>query len=430
MMNMKRIILTLLLFCSAGLSLYGQDSLYARQVIATLSSPEFHGRGYAFKGDSIAGEYIRNEYKKYNLLELKEDFFQYYTLSMNIFEENITLDFGKSYPSSGFSDILQIVPYSPTIQGTFKVIKGSKKMLNSKWNTAKTKDKFVCVDMTLYESNKEIKNSWLYAIYSNSLQAKGYIVLEKEISPIPLVYGRLTKSYTTAYLIKDSVKSPLKEVKVDIESHFVKRYKTQNVCGYIKGKLYPDTFFVIGAHYDHLGQMGKTYYFPGANDNASGTAMLLDLARHYSLPENQPDYSIAFLAFSGEEVGLLGSTYYVKHPLFPLENIKIMLNLDMVGTGEEGFAFVCGIPFADEYKKFEALNNEKNYAPKLLQRKATQNSDHYSFYNKGCKTLYIYGMGKSGEYHQSSDTPENLSLGGYNNLFRIIVDYINLSNKQ
>ncbi len=426
-MSMQKFAITLLLFCLTGLSAYGQDSLYARQVIATLSSPEFHGRGYAFKGDSIAAEYIRSEYKKYNLLALKEDYFQYYTFPMNIFEGNITLDFGKSYPSSMFSDILQIEPYSPTVQDTFKVVKGSKKMLNSKWNTTKTKDKFICVDMTLYESDKEAKNSWLHTIYHNSLQAKGYIILKKEISSIPLAYGRLAKSYTTAYLIKDSVKSPLKEVKVDIESYFVKRYKTQNVCGYIKGKLYPDTFFVIGAHYDHLGQMGKTYYFPGANDNASGIAMLLDLARHYSLPENQPDYSIAFLAFSGEEIGLLGSAYFTEHPTLPLENIKIMLNLDMVGTGEEGFTFVCGETFPDEYQKIEELNSTKNYAPKLLKRGTSKNSDHYPFYEKGCKTFFIHGMGKSGRYHHPSDILENLSLGGYNNLFRLIVDYINLS---
>jgi hypothetical protein len=427
-MDVKRIVITLLLFCLAELTVYGQDSLYARQVIATLSSAEFHGRGYAFKGDSIAAEYIRNEYKKHNLKALTPNYYQYYNVPITIYDNDVDADFGKSYPSNTFSDILQIIPFSPSVKGTFKIVKASKKMLGHKWDTEKTKDKFVCVDMTLYESDKEAKREWQSVIYNNSLRAKGYILLEKEIPAFAPGYGRTKGTYTLIHLLKDSVKHSLNQVTLNINSTFVRRYNTQNICGYVEGKLYPDTFFVIGAHYDHVGQMGKKHYFPGANDNASGTAMLLDLARYYSLPENQPDYSIAFLAFSGEEIGLMGSTYYVKHPLFPLENIKIMLNLDMVGTGEEGFAFVCGIPFADEYKKFEALNNEKNYAPKLLQREATQNSDHYPFYNKGCKALFIYGMGKSGEYHHSSDTLENLSLGGYNNLFRILVDYINLTN--
>ena len=422
---MKNILLCLLAVLQTAF-LYGQDSIYARGVIATLSSPEFHGRGYAFKGDSIAAEYIRNEYKNHHLKELKADYFQHYTVPINIFENNVGVDFGKSFPSSTFSDILQVLCSSPSVQGEFAIVKGSKKLLEQR-NTSKTKDKFVCVDLS--ELDKETKNEWESTIYNNYLNAKGYIVLENEMPPFAPSYGKSKGSFTIIYLIKDSVKHPLKTVKLNIDTEFVRRYKTQNICGYVEGKLYPDSFFVIGAHYDHVGQMGKQHYFPGANDNASGTAMLLDLARHYSQPENQPDYSIAFLAFSGEEIGLLGSSYYVEHPLFPLENIKMVLNLDMVGTGEDGFAFVCGIPFADEYKKFEALNEEKKYAPSLLQREASSNSDHYPFYNKGCKTLFIYGMGKSGTYHQSSDTLEALSLGGYNNLFRLISDYINLHNK-
>ncbi len=84
----------------------------------------------------------------------------------------------------------------------------------------------------------------------------------------------------------------------------------------IKGTAIPDSFLVFSAHYDHLGQMGKDIYFPGANDNASGTSMLLNLAKYYS--QNRPKYSVLFIAFGGEEAGLIGSEYYVKNPLVPL----------------------------------------------------------------------------------------------------------------
>ena len=300
-------------------------------------------------------------------------------------------------------------------------------MLKQNESTSKTKDKFVCLDFS--KMKKETKEEWKRVIYGNPLGAKGYVLLQDKMPPFSPAYGNSPRTHSVIYLLKDSVKHPLKTVKLNIETEFVSKYNTQNICGYVEGKLYPDSFFVVGAHYDHLGRMGKQHYFPGANDNASGIALLLDLARHYNQPENQPDYSIAFLAFSGEEVGLLGSFHYVENPLFPLENIKTMINLDMVGTGENGFAFICGIPFAEEYKKFETLNEEKNYAPKLRQGEASKNSDHYPFYEKGCTTFFIFGMGKSGKYHHSSDILENLSMGGYNNLFRLISDYLNLHNQ-
>ena len=81
------------------------------------------------------------------------------------------------------------------------------------------------------------------------------------------------------------------------------------------------------AHYDMIGSFGEGNYFPGASDNGSGTAMVLDLARHFS-SGRKPFYSVAFMLFSGEEAGLLGSTHYVDHPLFPLERIKLVINLD------------------------------------------------------------------------------------------------------
>src|SRR5690606_24991792 len=97
-------------------------------------------------------------------------------------------------------------------------------------------------------------------------------------------------------------------------------YQTQNVIGFLPGKSKRDSFVVFSAHYDHLGRVGEAY-FPGANDNASGVSMLLELASYYAVPENKPEYSIVFMAFGAEEAGLIGSKFYVNHPLFPLKSI-------------------------------------------------------------------------------------------------------------
>jgi len=420
-----------------GFRASAQDSLYARRVIETLTSPEFHGRGYAFHGDSIAARFISAEFSRLQLKKWTNNYYQSYNnFSINVFEGHTKVDFGKNYPSSSQSDAMQIIPYSAETKGKFRIVSANDKMLKDT-NAFKLNDKFVLVDMlkfTLVDTVKlgqnitfnEKEDQWRKIIRRNSLNAKGYIVLNEKLGAYSPISGRTKSSHTTIYLLKDSVSGSLKKASIDLDARFIENYQTQNICGYVEGKLYPDTFFVFGAHYDHLGQIGESYYFPGANDNAAGVAMVMDLARHYSLPENRPDYSMVFIAFSGEEIGLLGSSHFVENAPFPLENVKMMLNLDVMGSGEDGFTFVCGQVFPEEFEKFARINEEKNYAPKLLAREASSNSDHAPFYKKGCKAMFIYGMGKTGKYHHPSDTLENLSLGGYNSLFRLIVDYIKL----
>src|SRR5699024_4573068 len=91
---------------------------------------------------------------------------------------------------------------------------------------------------------------------------------------------------------------------------------------------------VFTAHYDHLGMMGKKAMFPGGNDNASGTSMLLSMAHYFQ--QNPSDYHLIFIAFAGEEVGLLGSKYFVENKSISLSSIHFLINLDIMGSGEEG----------------------------------------------------------------------------------------------
>jgi aminopeptidase YwaD len=170
--------------------------------------------------------------------------------------------------------------------------------------------------------------------------------------------------------------------------------------------------------------MGRKVYFPGANENASGTAMVMDLARHYSLPENRPAYSMVFMAFSGEEAGLLGSTYNAEHPLFPLAKIAFLVNLDMVGTGDEGITVVNATAFQSDFDDLETINDEKDYLPDVAPRGESCNSDHCPFYKKGVPSFFIYTRSKIyNEYHSVKDRAEDLPLNGYNGLFRLLVDF-------
>lgn len=415
-----------------GLSLSAQDSLYYRQTIAQLTSDDFHGRGYAFKGDSIAARFIASEFEKFKLEKWTPDYYQPYFLNMNTFEGETYFSFGETFPAPELFENAQFMAYSHSTKGVFsvKTIKAKEVYKQKKRKFKNQENLFLLIDISDLDTKdsiqKEIYNAVLRAANLNMYQVKGYILVSKNLLPWHLAYGKLQLEHLTLNVTKEYVKTTPKKIEVNVESKYIENYETQNVCGYIKGKTYPDSFFVCIAHYDHLGRFGKDYVFYGANDNASGAAFVLDLARHYSQAQHQPDYSIAFLIVSGEEIGLLGSMYYVDHSFFPIAHIKTAINFDMVGTGEDGITMVCGKAFPEEFEKFKTLNQTHNYLSKVVDREATNNSDHYPFYREGAKAFFIYGMGKSGRYHHTSDVLGNLSLGGYTGLFKLITDYFNL----
>jgi aminopeptidase YwaD len=216
----------------------------------------------------------------------------------------------------------------------------------------------------------------------------------------------------------------LRKIELEVENKWLPDYVTRNVIAWIPGKSEPDSFFVVTAHYDHIGMMGQETVFPGANDNASGTAMMIDLARHYSLPENQPYYSMAFMAFGAEETGLLGSKYYTENPYFPLESIKFLINLDMVGTGSDGLLVFNGTTDSVRFELMNSINEQNQYLKELRMRGESRSSDHYYFHQKGVPAFFLLTMGSEhSHYHNIYDTREAIPLTKYNEVFRLITDF-------
>ena len=230
-----------------------------------------------------------------------------------------------------------------------------------------------------------------------------------------------------------------------------------NVVGILPGsdpKL-KDEAIVLGAHYDHLGRGGEGSLAPregeihhGADDNASGVAGLIELARMLSTQNQKPRRTIVFIAFSGEEEGLIGSSYYVNHPVVPLQNTVAMINMDMIGRLKERKLIVGGIGTAQEWrsmvdadnsvqgmtvslnaprreavatgkgpivlgangqpvvtmdptKQFFLTLNEDGYGP----------SDHSSFYAKQIPVLFLW-TGNHDDYHKPSDTADKINYEG------------------
>ena len=172
---------------------------------------------------------------------------------------------------------------------------------------------------------------------------------------------------------------------------------------------------VIGAHYDHLGlghygtmdpkAEGQIHH--GADDNASGVAVMLSVAQRFTAGK-PPPRTLVFVAFTGEELGLYGSRYFVDHPPFPLTATKAMINLDMVGRMRDNRLMVNT---ADTAKEFRAMIGRAADGLDVDMKATGGGSDHTSFYNKGVPALHFY-TGMHEDYHRPTDDWEKLNIGG------------------
>jgi Zn-dependent M28 family amino/carboxypeptidase len=210
----------------------------------------------------------------------------------------------------------------------------------------------------------------------------------------------------------------LAKLRVDLEVDLTHDKKiVHNVAGFLPGAT--SEYIIIGAHYDHLG-LGdehslapnlKGTIHPGADDNASGTAGVIELARWFS-KQPKPNRGILFLTFAGEELGLLGSSWYVNHPSLPLGNAVAMINLDMIGRIREGRVFLSGTKSGTT---LEALvEGLKPPAPLVIDETGKNSgtdmsdaSDHASFNAKGVPTLFFFS-GLHADYHKPSDTADKI----------------------
>ncbi len=185
--------------------------------------------------------------------------------------------------------------------------------------------------------------------------------------------------------------------------------KMANVIGLLEGsdeKLKKE-FVVLGAHFDHLGAVGKKI-FHGADDNASGSASLIEIARAFTLAP-RPKRSILFIAFDGEESGLLGSKYFVKKPTVDIDAIVAMVNLDMVSRGVTEELRVCGAQHSPELKPdlepLATAEKVKLFYDHETDPEWTRGSDHASFGDAGIPILY-FGVLDHEDYHKPTDTAD------------------------
>ena len=212
----------------------------------------------------------------------------------------------------------------------------------------------------------------------------------------------------------DSTKKPFSlslNNKVDLEVHtqYQKEREVVNVIGILEGSdpVLKDSFLVLGAHLDHVGSQAGKIYFPGANDNASGDAALLQIARTFVRSKDKPKYSVAFVFFAGEEQGLNGSKYFISHLPAPIQNVKYMFNFDCVGFGDS-MQVDGGKSFPDLWNIVKQID-AKNDRLLVLESGVGGGADADPFFQKGIKTLYFVSTNSYKHLHQLTDTSETIN---------------------
>ena len=407
---------------------HAQNRDYARNLIDSLASPFMFGRGYVKQGDSLAAAFIASQFKDFGLQHFEDDYHQHFTLNVNTFpgEMSIEVNGNSLIPGTDFS----VSAASHGDEGLYKVKRLTRRNLENHKQLQRLirrdhSEYYIYYDVNLREIKPPEKRRPIDSLIRNNVVgSRGAIYSRPTISWHAWSWGLGDEPFTSVDILRDKTPRRFKTINLNVESNWIENYPTRNVIGWIPGKTQPDSFLVVTAHYDHIGMMGKETVFPGANDNASGTAMLIDLARHYSQPENQPDYSMAFMAFAAEETGLLGSRYYTENPYFPLEQIKFLINLDMVGTGSEGLLVFNGTTDTVRFEVMNRINEQHKYLKEIRMRGVSRSSDHYYFYAKGVPAFFLLTFGSEHRhYHNIWDTREALPLTKYDEVFRLITDF-------
>lgn len=412
----KFLLLALAVIC---VQLGAQDLGHYKKIVKELSSAKYQGRGYAEDGANKAGRWIAKEFAKAGADEVVQ---QPFTLDINTFpgKMEFSVDGKKQVPGIDFT----LREFNPSIKGEFKLyyidtLNYNPEKIFADLATEEYKGAFVVCDFMFsykhtadfrkLQSKNDCTNSGL--IYTWEAPLKFYKAYGETVREKPIIW------------VKPDFPKDAKTIKVDIENEFLDDYECFNVIAKVEGSRH-DSCYVFTAHYDHLGKLGRKTYYPGAHDNASGTAAIITLAAHYA--KNKPEFDMYFIAFSGEDANLRGSEWYAKHPLAPLSEIKYLFNLDMIADNNPEQYCEVSDEGMQGFALFEKINEEKGYFKALDRQELAENSDHYPFASRNVPCIFF--MNEDGDafkfYHTVHDTWKNSIFTNYEPTFRLITDFI------
>ena len=286
------------------------------------------------------------------------------------------------------------------------------------------------------KENIKIEDSSLVIKYANTITAKEHNKIIYEFASKEFL-GReageigqhKAADYIKDFYIKNEIKSPLDNnqhlqfIKKEFFEGIIKN-DSENVLAFIEGKEHPEEVIIISAHLDHLGVENNEIYY-GADDNGSGTSALLQIAQAFKAAETdgyKPKRSILFLHVTAEENGLYGSRFYVKNPVFTLENTICDLNIDMIGRVDaihkdnKNYLYLIGsdrlsteLHYISERvnNKYYNINLDYTYNDENDRSRFYYRSDHYNFAKNNIPVIFYFN-GTHEDYHLPTDTPDKI----------------------
>lgn len=400
-------------------SLQAQNPRLYRQIVSDLSKSKFEGRGYVSDGVRKAEKYLTRQYSKAGVDNVM---LQPFTININTFPgaAEMTVDGQKLQAGSQFV----MREYSPGAHGEYPVYY----IDTLSYDFAKISDDLmkpdnraclvVCDFWFTYKHSQDFRKLEKFSEIPNA----GVLYVWDTPLKFYKAYGETVREKPIVWCGPDFPKDA-KRVSLDVDNEFRENYVCNNVIAKVEGQKHDSTVVFI-AHYDHLGHFGKKLYFPGTNDNASGTAALVTLAEYYS--ENRPEYDMLFISLAGEEANLRGSTFFVENPLIPLGRIKYLINLDMIGDDNE--KQYCEVSESGErgLELFRRINDERKYFSALDCGELAANSDHYPFAVEGVPCIFFENEQGSTFpfYHTAQDDMSHYVKGTYEKIFKLIVEFI------
>ena len=409
----------------------------ARKEVVKLCSEQFSGRGYIDQGHIKAAQYIASKFQNAGLKGLfptgnnsdtvstTQTYLQPFSFPLNlILNAQLSVDGQAQELGTDF------IPYRIS---SSQVVEGP--VSNLAYGLTEVSPSLIRDRIVIIREGwpREIaENDSLKSLFADKKRVWDRLGSYFPYQPSAVLIGR--KKLTTGFS-SQSIPIPVMEFQLDslprqIDSADLSvtaeltQIQGYNVVGMFPGSIFPDSAIIVSAHYDHLGEIGGVR-FPGANDNASGLALMFSMIQHFAIKANRPRYSLVFIAFGGEETGLRGSKYYVEdNPLFPLKQSKFVLNLDLMGNGEKGIMAVGGKDYPKHFEKLVQLNDSLQLLSKVHARPNAPNSDHYFFLKHGIPGFFIYTMGGPPHYHDIRDNPENLLLSHFIELRKLFIAFL------
>lgn len=436
---------------------------YYNGVVEEISGERYQGRSVQGNGDILAAQYlidrlaeidgvvpcpaagdedvVARPYLKsvvepadagrWNVLEAREKYLpwlQHFQFPMNVMRGAMSLSVdGVSYaPTFDFT----VKEFSPSCHGFFKVTYLDEEAYRPEGflahlNSGIYHDQFVVIDWEHYLEALQPDPFDKYKPYLTELTDVGGIILRQE-EQFP--YFKARTYYQTkrpVLFVNGSFPDDAREIELHLDAEMLPTRDAHNIVAWLPGTDPKcDTYYTFIAHYDHLGYMGAESMFPGANDNGSGSAMLVTLAKYFS--KHRPRHGVQFILLDAEEENLLGAFFYCENPRKPLDKIEYLIDLDMVADDGDHLSVQITPGGEAGLERFRAINADGKYPPfDFVMEPMNDDSDHFAFGEKGVPGIYFETEGSMLQYyHTPRDNYAHASDANFDRLFALVTKFV------